>query len=237
MNWLSDRGVIFYTASDDATLDAQSPVFLWAARVDAAEQPEPVRVREFDGFFLEQVWGLSRSTFALVVRDFHDPEHETLQFWRVDLAGGEVETLQRDLESLRLGSDEIATVDRDGRLTVFNQRNLERPTFTADDRPVLAGSTRFVFGSEDPALAFLADPHDLDPAEDEEDWVGQLELRFGSTGERLEIAEDVREFQEVWWPERGLLYTVASGREMGIHFAAVDIPCEQATGSQWACGF
>jgi len=242
VDWLSDRGVVFYTASDEADQQPEAPLWLWMASIDDAKRA-PLRLQRLEGVGLDQIWRLSTSSFALVLRD----DEDALQFKQFDLPNaflpqGRITEIEGNLASLRLGPEEIVTVDRDGVLKVFNsganvsrQGSLQRPSF--EHPRVLVGSARFLFGSEDPALTFLSEPEDLNPAEDEADWIGKLELRFGSTGERLTIAEHVREFQEVWWPERGLLYTVAKGPDMGIHFAAVDIPCEQTTGSQWACGF
>jgi len=56
------------------------------------------------------------------------------------------------------------------------------------------------------------------------------------TGDHFVIADDVREFRDVWWPERGVLYA-AGGDTPGIYFARVDIPCENTSETSFACGF
>ncbi len=65
--------------------------------------------------------------------------------------------------------------------------------------------------------------------------LGHLRLHF-LTGERYSLASDVREYQHVWWPERGILF-VQDGDEPGMRFARVDLPCEMTSDSPWACGF
>jgi hypothetical protein len=50
------------------------------------------------------------------------------------------------------------------------------------------------------------------------------------------LARDVREFEYVFWPERGLAY-VTGGEDPGIRFARIEIPCEASSDAPWACGF
>lgn len=70
---------------------------------------------------------------------------------------------------------------------------------------------------------------------DEETGLGRLTLHLAS-GETFRIADDVREYREVWWPERGILYA-QGGETPGIRFARIDLPCEMTSDSPWACGF
>ena len=55
-------------------------------------------------------------------------------------------------------------------------------------------SFRFYFTGLDTALAYMSH---VDP----DTQLGRLELHF-VTGEHFKIDEEVREFREVWWPER-----------------------------------
>jgi hypothetical protein len=87
---------------------------------------------------------------------------------------------------------------------------------------------RFVFGGEAAALAYI---HDADT----DSGLGDLSLHF-LTGEHFDIARNVREFREVWWPESGLLYATGGARA-AMRFARVDVPCEKTSDSPWACGF
>jgi len=66
--------------------------------------------------------------------------------------------------------------------------------------------------------------------------LGRLELWLVVAGGHFVLADDVREFREVWWPERGILYATG-GEHPGVRFARVDIPCENTSDTAWACGF
>jgi hypothetical protein len=110
-----------------------------------------------------------------------------------------------------------------GEVTLFD-RDLERLQLEA------AGVTRFgfVFSGTSIALAYLGD---VDAASG----LGSLELQF-LTGEHFRLAKDVREYREVWWPERGMVYT-RGGDDPAIAFTRVEIPCEMTSESPWTCGF
>jgi hypothetical protein len=87
---------------------------------------------------------------------------------------------------------------------------------------------RFVFRGKASALAYLSHL-------DTDTRLGRLELQF-LPGAHFVLDEHVREFSEVWWPERGLVYT-RSGERAALNFARVEIPCETTSDTAWACGF
>jgi hypothetical protein len=93
-----------------------------------------------------------------------------------------------------------------------------------------SGVTRmsFVFPGSSTALVYLSDVNLATG-------LGRLQLRF-LTGESFVLARDVREYREVWWPERGVLYA-RGGAHPGIRFARVEIPCEMTSDAPWTCGF
>jgi hypothetical protein len=95
-------------------------------------------------------------------------------------------------------------------------------------RAASVGHWTFVFNDKSSALAYISDA-------DPQTKLGRLQLHFLS-GDHFVIADEVREFGEVWWPERGILYA-ASGAKPGIRFTAVDVPCEATSDTAWACGF
>jgi hypothetical protein len=87
----------------------------------------------------------------------------------------------------------------------------------------------FVFPGSSAAIVYLSQV-------DSTTGLGRLDLQFITSGEQFSLARDVREYREVWWPERGMLYA-RGGSRAGIRFARVDIPCEMTSDSPWACGF
>jgi hypothetical protein len=123
------------------------------------------------------------------------------------------------------GNTGLATLEADGTL-LLRDRDTTRPLWRT--RGVTAANFRFVFGGEALALAYLADV-------DEETKLGRLELHMVS-GEHFSITDEVREFREVWWPERGILFA-QGGKDAAMRFARVDIPCEMLSSSPWACDF
>jgi hypothetical protein len=85
-----------------------------------------------------------------------------------------------------------------------------------------------VFGGKATGFAYMTQ---FDP----ERRLGRLELSLLEGGHFV-LADNVREFREVWWPERGILYATG-GDNPGVSFARVDIPCENTSDTAWACGF
>lgn len=110
-----------------------------------------------------------------------------------------------------------------GLMTVRDQ-NAEGVLLQADQ----VSRWNYVFPGSSPALAYLR-------AVDEDTGLGRLELQFIS-GDAFELARDVREYREVWWPERGIVYA-RGGSRAGIKFARIEIPCQMTSDSPWACGF
>lgn len=86
----------------------------------------------------------------------------------------------------------------------------------------------FVFPGSSPAVVYV---RQVDPATG----LGRMELKF-LNGDAFTLASDVREYREVWWPERGIVYA-RGGARPGINFARIEVPCEMTSDSPWACGF
>jgi hypothetical protein len=117
----------------------------------------------------------------------------------------------------------LALMQPQGEVTLFD-RDGEHVLLRA------TGVTRFgfVFNGTSASLAYLGDV-------DDETGLGRVNLHF-LTGEHFTLAKNVREYREVWWPERGIIYT-RGGDAPAITFARVEIPCEMASESPWTCGF
>jgi hypothetical protein len=112
---------------------------------------------------------------------------------------------------------------RDGELTVRDQ-NAEQLLV----REVGVSRFSFVFPGSSLAVTYVTDV-------DRVTGLGRLKLKFLS-GDEFNLAREVREYREVWWPERGILYA-RGGSNPGVKFARIQIPCEMTSDSPWACGF
>ncbi|HKU37624.1 MAG TPA: hypothetical protein VJR89_05735 [Polyangiales bacterium] len=126
----------------------------------------------------------------------------------------DLRTVQQRALALLRPDNELELYDRDGENLLLKASGVTR--------------FRFVFTGSSAALIYLS-------GVDMESGLGQLRLKF-LTGEHFAVARDVRDFTEVWWPERGILYT-RGGDKAGIEFARVEIPCEMTSDAPWTCGF
>jgi hypothetical protein len=203
-----------FVVKTDATMTQ-----IWMARPAAPDKL--VKWVELPRFILRDLWSTASGQWMVI----GEQPDKTVTFWRmtddvpsatpVVVAEGVVDwrTAQRGL-ALMLPQGEMTLFDRDG-------ENLQLRA---------AGVTRFgfLFNGSSSSLAYLGDV-------DMETGLGQLTLHF-LTGEHFRLAKNVREYREVWWPERGIIYT-RGGDDPAIAFARVEIPCEMTSDSPWTCGF
>jgi hypothetical protein len=147
--------------------------------------------------------------------------------WDVDVDGKEhaVTVISEELLELHIVSGGMAMLQSDGEFTL---RGSDGVQVLLRAQGVTRSSFRFVFSGKSSALAYISQV-------DAELGLGRLELHF-LTGAHFEIADSVREFREVWWPERGILYATG-GEHPSLSFARVDVPCETTSDTAWACGF
>ena len=176
---------------------------------------------ELPRFTLRDLWPTQAGQWNMI----GEQPDKTLTFWRLtdSLPSAAPVVLIDGVVDWRTSQRALAVLRPPGEVTLFD-RDAENPQLRA------AGVTRFgfVFGGTSTSLAYLGDV-------DMETGLGNLELHF-LTGEHYKLAKNVREYREVWWPERGILYT-RGGDDPEIAFARVEIPCEQTSDAPWTCGF
>jgi hypothetical protein len=156
----------------------------------------------------------------------HDGDTRDVWYARLRGDGPALELVQGEVVELHVDADSFVTLDAEGTLRARGLRDL-RGRLRIED--VSAAGLDYVFGSRARGLAYLTH-------RDAKTQLGRLELRFLELDEHFVIADDVREYRQVWWPERGLLYATGGARP-GLHFARVEIPCEETADEPWACKF
>jgi hypothetical protein len=213
---VSDPAWLLYTRTEETTTS------LWLASVQNAKD-NGTRIMERDNLALDRAWRIGGSMLMLSIAQTDD----RVELWELDPKHKTIKQVDRDVTSLRIGLDSYVTVHADG--TLLQVRRSDRRVLHRASE-VSATSVRFMFGESSTALGYLAR---VDP----DSKLGRLELRFMDTGAQYEIASGVREFREVWWPETGIVYGTGPGKNQGLWFARVDVPCEKTTDTPWACAF
>lgn len=208
-------GLMLYTTKENELTK------LWL--VDAAAPTKPKLVGEYERFALEGVMTLPSRMVVVVSRE-EDRTRTVSQLLRAGDAVTLVE-LTRGLRSWSRAETALALLYENGDL-VLADGTLE--SVVLREANAINSRYGFIMGGKALALAYLAD---VDP----DTLLGRLELQLLS-GEHYTLATNVREYEYVYWPERGLAY-VAGGPDPGIRFARIDIPCEATSDAPWACGF
>lgn len=151
---------------------------------------------------------------------------KTYTVWQLEIGTKPVLTqVAQGLLMVTATNNAFAILQDNGDLLVSNSLDAQKVLLRVPNAK--SSDYAFVFGGKTTALAYLSNVQD--------DGMGSLELHFLS-GQHLVLAPDVREWDPVWWPERGIVYA-HGGDNPGISFARIDIPCESASDTAWACGF
>ena len=216
-------GLLVYTTIEDG-----------ATKVWMVDAGDPMKIKlagEFPSFALEGVMTLPSRITVLISREEKVQEDgtrtRTRTIWQVQRTGDSIALIEltRGVRSWARAETAIALLYDTGEL-VLADGTLERVALRLQN----AFNSRFTFimGGKALGLAYL---DDVDPMTK----LGSLELHL-LNGAHYSLAPDVREFEYVFWPERGLAY-VAGGEDPGIRFARIDVPCEASSDAPWACGF
>lgn len=218
--YLDQPGALLFTTRSDAKTK------LW--RVDSAMPGKPVLLRETEKFAsLVQYVQVNPSLVIMIV------QLEPNTPWQVWSFNPTEEDPTTPVLVLHDGLVGINPLD-EGTFVAFSNGDavVYDPTFTQEVFRVWSSpqgpAPMPVFRGKATAIAYLSD---LDP----ETKLGRLQLHL-LNGTHFELDQDVRQFQEVWWPERGIVY-IKGGDKPGVNFARVDIPCETTSDTAWACGF
>jgi hypothetical protein len=208
-------GLMIYTTRENELTK------LWL--VDAGDPMKPKLVGEYPKFALEGVMTLPSRTVVVISRE----EDRTRTVSQLQRAGDSVTLLEltRGLRSWARAETALALLYESGEL-VLADGAIERAVLRVPN--ALNSRFTFIMGGKALALVYL---DDVDP----ETLLGSLEMHLLS-GAHYTLARDVREFEYVFWPERGLAY-VTGGKDPGIRFARIEIPCEASSDAPWACGF
>lgn len=215
-NPIQQPGMLFFIRSDDTT----TTLF----RVRSSEPSTFEQIDQRERYGLLALIPYSAGVNLMLTQE----ADASYRFSLLDLTGARParHTLRSGIARVpEFGDSAISVLYGDGDLVVYD-RMLGKELWRVQG--VAGAPARFVFRGKSSALAYLTHF-------DSQTRVGRLELHLLS-GEHFVIDEGVREYSEVWWPERGLLYT-KSGAGAGIKFARVDIPCESTSDTAWACGF
>lgn len=206
------------------TLQAGDKTQVWLAQAGAPTKSK--MVGEFASFQLEQVITLPSRSVVFVTREADEKRTRTV--WELQPAGDSftLVELTRGLLGWARAETSLALLYESGDL-VLADGSLDRITLRVPN--ALSSRFTFIMGGKALALAYLDHV-------DETTLLGSLELHLVSGAHYTLAARDVREFEYVYWPERGLEYT-AGGADPGIRFARIDIPCEATSDAPWACGF
>jgi hypothetical protein len=211
--YTAQRNQLFVLKNDATTTQ------VWIARPAAPDKL--VKWVELPRFTLRDLWATARGEWMMI----GEQPDKTVTFWRLtdSVPSAEPVVVAEGVVDWRSTQRGLALMRPPGEVTLFD-RDGENLQLRA------AGVTRFgfVFTGTSTSLIYLGDV-------DMETGLGQLELHF-LTGEHFRLAKDVREYREVWWPERGILYT-RGGDDPAIAFARVEIPCEMTSDAPWTCGF
>jgi hypothetical protein len=211
--YTAQRGQLFVFKTDEITTQ------IWMARAAAPDKLE--KWVELPRFGLRDMWPTASGQWMIIA----EQPDRSLTFWRLSdsTPSAAPVAVAEGVADWRSSQKALALLRSSGELTMFD-RDGEHLQLRA------AGVTRFAFffTGTSQALAYLEEV-------DMETGLGRLSLRF-LTGEHFILARNVREYREVWWPERGIVYT-RGGDDPAIAFASVEIPCEMASESPWTCGF
>jgi hypothetical protein len=208
-------GTMFYTT----LRDEKTQFFL----VDAVDPMKPKLIGEYPTFALDGVMTLPSRITVVISRE----EDGTRTIWQLQRTGDGANLVELTRGIRRIGRAEmaIALLYDNGEL-ILADGGIERVLMRV---PNAQGSQfSFIMGGKALGLVYL---DEVDP----ETGLGSLELQLLS-GAHYSLAQDVREYEYVHWPERGLAY-VRGGADPGISFARIEIPCEATSDAPWACGF
>jgi hypothetical protein len=212
--YFAQRGQLFITYVDEE--NTKTTVFTALARTPNELRPWAT----LSHVEVQNIWPIRGGRWLLVAGN----EDGTLGMWRLtdSIPSADPETVVERADSIINAQRAIAWL-YDGALTLRDQD--AGATFL---RASAVSRFNFVFPGASPAIVYLTQ---VDPATG----LGRLELLF-LNGDAFTLAREVREYREVWWPERGVLYA-RGGARAGIRFARIEIPCEMTSDSPWACGF
>jgi hypothetical protein len=190
--------------------------------VDAAEPMKPKLIHEADQFVLDSVMTLPSRMVVVVSR-----EDKTRSVWQLQRSGVEAKLnpLTAGLRSWARAETSLALLYDTGEL-VLADGSIESVVMRIPN--ALNSRFTFIMGGKALGLAYL---DEVDP----DTLLGSLELQQVS-GAHYTLARNVREFEYVYWPERGIAY-LEGGANPGIRFVRIDIPCEATSDAPWACGF
>jgi hypothetical protein len=210
-------GFLVYTVQTDSTTQ------LWL--VSNATPDKPTMIAERDPFTLAGMMSIQSGVIVLAA---HETGPDSYTLWALQLSDPThaLTTLTDDLAGPpNVGDGMAAFLYKDGDLVLRNSNFSTEILRVPNSLGVQSG---FVFSGKASGYAYLSS---FDPTSR----LGRLELQLVN-GDHFVLADQVRQFSEVWWPERGLLYTTG-GDDPGLKFARVDIPCEATSDTAWACGF
>lgn len=184
---------------------------------------EPRQLFEVPRVRIEDLWNAPNGALRLIVRQLDDSS----TLLEIDPSASPVvpKIYQDHIVAVQGSQHALALLAEDGSL-VLRDRDTLAVMHVAEG--VTRSAFRFAFGGKATSLVYLSET-------DQGALLGRLEMHV-LTGDHFVIADEVREFRDVWWPERGVLYA-AGGDEPGIYFARVDIPCENTSETSFACGF
>jgi hypothetical protein len=209
----ADGGSLLYT------IKGESSTALWVI----GSHGSGALVAELDAFELDRVWKRSSAHFLASVRQADG----VFALFTIDTAKHKAEQLEGDLASIRPIDDALATLGTDAQSTLrlLRLRDLRVERLATG---VARASIRSLFGESLPALGYLTDV-------DGSTGLGHLHIHFIESGADFPVAADVRELHEVWWPETGLVYSTGPGKDEGLWFARVAVPCDKTANTPWAC--
>lgn len=214
VDYIAQRGQLFITYDDEEK--TKTTVFTALART-----PNDLRAWvELPHVAVQNIWPARGGRWLLVASN----EDGTLGMWRLteSIPSADPVIVVERADSIVNAQRAIAWL-QDGELTLRDQ-NAESTLLHA----AAVSRFNFVFPGASPAIVYLTQ---VDPATG----LGRLELLF-LNGDAYSLAREVREYREVWWPERGILYA-RGGARAGIRFAHIELPCSMTSDSPWACGF
>ena len=150
----------------------------------------------------------------------------SINIWKLMLSGSQAnfQLVGEDIQSFTQAEQGTARLQTDGTLLLTDANNTG-VVFRAKGKVSEFG---LVFGPYQAALVYRTD---VDP----DTYLGHLQLQFFS-GAHFDIDDNVRAFAEVWWPERGILYSTG-GPAPKLRFARAEIPCQAMSSAPWACNF
>jgi hypothetical protein len=213
-SYTAQRGQLFI-AYDDAQTNSTA-IFTALAR----EPNKPMKWIELPHVSLSNVTPVRNGHWLMQVQN----DDNTFSLLRLtdSIPSDEPETVVAAADSIVQASRSFAWLVG-GELTV-RDANAEATLLRASE----VARFNYVFPGSSPAIVYTRQV-------DRATGLGRMELKF-LNGDAFTLARDVREYREVWWPERGILYA-RGGSRAGINFARIEVPCEMTSDSPWACGF